>query len=73
MILARFLGLRVAAISTITGMATGMRDAQISHAQTKAMVPLGAAKLEQVLRHYLRGMPYISAAFDNAPQHAQAL
>ena len=54
-------------------MATGMRDAQISHAQTKAMVPLGAAKLEQVLRHYLRGMPYISAAFDNAPQHAQAL
>ena len=55
-ILARFLGLRVAAISTITNMAAGMSDEQISHEHTKAMAPLGAAKLEKVLRHYLRGM-----------------
>ena len=54
-ILARFLGLRVAAISTITNMAAGLSDEQISHAHTKAMAPLGAAKLERVLRHYLRG------------------
>ena len=53
-ILARFLGLRVAAISTITNMAAGMSDEQISHEHTKAMAPLGAAKLEQVLRHFLR-------------------
>ncbi|MDO8983050.1 purine-nucleoside phosphorylase [Cypionkella sp.] len=53
-ILARFLGLRVAAISAITNMAAGMSDEQISHAHTKAMAPLGAAKLEQVLRHFLR-------------------
>ena len=53
-ILARFLGLRVAAISTVTNMAAGMSDEQISHEHTKAMAPLGAAKLEQVLRHFLR-------------------
>ena len=53
-ILARFLGLRVAAISSITNMAAGLSDEQISHAHTKAMAPLGAAKLEQVLRHFLR-------------------
>jgi purine-nucleoside phosphorylase len=53
-ILARFLGLRVAAISTITNMAAGMSSENISHEHTKAMAPLGAAKLEQVLRHFLR-------------------
>lgn len=55
-ILARFLGLRVAAISTVTNMAAGLSDEQISHEHTKAMAPLGAAKLEKVLRHYLRGL-----------------
>lgn len=53
-ILARFLGLRVAAISTITNMAAGLSDEKISHEHTKAMAPLGAAKLERILRHYLR-------------------
>ena len=52
-ILARFLGLRVAAISTITNMAAGMSDEHISHEHTKAMAPLGAAKLEKLLRHFL--------------------
>ena len=55
-ILARFLGLQVAAISTITNMAAGMSDEKISHEHTKAMAPLGAAKLERILRHYLRGL-----------------
>jgi purine-nucleoside phosphorylase len=55
-ILARFLGLRVAAISTITNKAAGLSDEQISHDHTKAMAPLGAAKLEQVLRHFLRNL-----------------
>lgn len=53
-ILARFLGLRAAAISTITNMAAGMSDEQISHSHTKEMAPLGAAKLERVLRAFLR-------------------
>ncbi len=55
-ILARFLGLKAAAISTITNMAAGMSDEAISHAHTKAMAPIGAAKLEKVLRGYLHGM-----------------
>jgi len=55
-ILARFLDLKVAAISTITNMAAGMSDEQISHEHTKAMAPLGAAKLERILRTYLRGL-----------------
>ncbi len=53
-ILARFLGLRVAAVSVITNMAAGMSDEAISHEHTKAMAPVGAAKLERVLRRYLR-------------------
>jgi len=53
-ILARFLGLRTAAISTITNMAAGLSDENISHEHTKAMAPIGAAKLETVLRRYLR-------------------
>jgi purine-nucleoside phosphorylase len=55
-ILARFLGLRVAAISTMTNMAAGLSDEQISHEHTKAMAPLGAAKLERVLRRMLRDL-----------------
>jgi purine-nucleoside phosphorylase len=53
-ILARFLGLKAAAISTITNMAAGMSNESISHEHTKAMAPIGAAKLEKVLRGYLR-------------------
>jgi purine-nucleoside phosphorylase len=53
-ILARFLGLRVAALSTITNKAAGLSDEQISHEHTKAMAPLGAAKLERILRRFLR-------------------
>ncbi|WP_149589209.1 purine-nucleoside phosphorylase [Tabrizicola flagellatus] len=53
-ILARFLGLRVAAISTVTNMAAGLSDEKISHEHTKAMAPLGAAKLERILREFLR-------------------
>ena len=55
-ILARFLGLNAAAISTITNMATGMSDEAISHDHTKAMAPIGAAKLDKVLRRYLRDL-----------------
>ena len=55
-ILGRFLGLRCAAISAITNMAAGMSDENIGHSHTKAMAPLGAAKLEKVLR---AALPYI--------------
>ena len=55
-ILARFLGLKAAAISVITNMAAGMSAENISHEHTKAMAPIGAAKLEKVLRRYLRDL-----------------
>lgn len=57
-ILGRFLGLRCAAISTITNMAAGLSDEAISHEHTKTMAPLGATKLERILRQALRsGLP----------------
>ena len=56
-ILARFLGLRVAAISAVTNMAAGLSAESISHEHTKAMAPLGAAKLERVLRRFLLELP----------------
>lgn len=56
-ILARFLGMKAAAISTITNMAAGMSDEKISHEHTKSMAPLGAAKLERILRAFLRACP----------------
>lgn len=55
-ILARFLGMKVAAVSVITNMAAGMSAEQISHEHTKAMAPVGAAKLERILRRYLRNL-----------------
>ena len=53
-ILARFLGLRVAAVSVVTNMAAGLSEEAIGHEHTKAMAPLGAALLERVLRRFLR-------------------
>lgn len=52
-ILARFMGIRCAAISVITNMGAGLSDESISHDHTKEMAPLGAAKLEKILRRFL--------------------
>ena len=61
-ILARFFGRKVAAVSVLTNMAAGLSDEQISHEHTKAMAPLGAAKLERVLRSFLRDLAAKSPA-----------
>ncbi|PZO68168.1 MAG: purine-nucleoside phosphorylase [Paracoccus denitrificans] len=53
-ILSRFLGIRCAAVSVITNMGAGLSSEAISHDHTKAMAPLGAAKLERILRRFLR-------------------
>lgn len=53
-ILARFLGLACAGVSVITNMGAGLSDEAISHEHTKSMAPIGAAKLEAVLRRALR-------------------
>ena len=53
-ILGRFFGLRCAAVSSITNFAAGMTGAELSHDETKRLAPVGAAKLERVIRRYLR-------------------
>lgn len=52
-ILGRFFGLRCAAVSVITNMAAGMSHEEISHEHTKASAPIGAARLERILRRAL--------------------
>lgn len=50
-ILARFLGLRVAACSVVTNLAAGMTGAELSHDETKEMAPLGGKRLAAILTH----------------------
>ncbi|MEW9836207.1 purine-nucleoside phosphorylase [Mesorhizobium marinum] len=50
-ILARFLGLRVAACSVVTNLAAGMTAGELSHQETKDMAPIGGARLSAILRH----------------------
>ncbi|WP_181704660.1 purine-nucleoside phosphorylase [Chthonobacter rhizosphaerae] len=58
-ILARFFGLRVAAVSTITNYAAGMTDVELSHEDVKEVGPMGAAKL-------MRLLPRVIAAYGSA-------
>lgn len=48
-ILARYFGLRVAAVSTITNFAAGMTADELSHEETKENGPKGAEKLKRLL------------------------
>lgn len=52
-ILARFFGLKVGAISAITNMGEGLSDERLSHEHTKANAVAGAEKLERLIRRYL--------------------
>ncbi len=52
-ILCRFLGLRVAALSIITNLAAGMTGAELSHEETKHVAPQGGAKLAKIIAAYL--------------------
>jgi purine-nucleoside phosphorylase len=57
-ILARFLGIRVAACSVITNLAAGMTGGELSHQETKDIAPIGGARLSTILRHMLgAGLP----------------
>jgi purine-nucleoside phosphorylase len=53
-ILARFLGLRVAACSVVTNLAAGMTGAELSHQETKDMAPVGGARLATILQRLFR-------------------
>ena len=52
-VLARFLGLRVAALSVITNLAAGMTGAELSHQETKDVAPRGGEKLARIIAAYL--------------------
>tara|TARA_R110002110_G_scaffold54129_18_gene155624 strand:+ start:8966 stop:9751 length:786 start_codon:yes stop_codon:yes gene_type:complete len=52
-IIARFLGLRVAAISNITNMAAGMSDEVLSHSHTMEQAKSGGEKLTRILSRWL--------------------
>jgi len=54
-ILARFLGMRVAAASVITNLAAGMTGGELSHQETKDMAPTGGARLAEILMRMLSG------------------
>lgn len=57
-ILARFLGLRIAACSVITNLAAGMTAGELSHQETKDMAPVGGARLEKILHQFFEdGVP----------------
>ncbi|MDS1137094.1 purine-nucleoside phosphorylase [Nitratireductor indicus] len=48
-IIARYLGLRVAACSVITNLGAGMSAGELSHQETKDMAPVGGEKLSRIL------------------------
>lgn len=52
-ILARFLGLRVAACSVITNLAAGMTGQELSHEETKEVAPQGGRRLAAILKAML--------------------
>ena len=54
-ILARHLGLKVAAVSMITNLAAGIEGASPSHNETKEVANLGAADFQRLIRAFLKG------------------
>ncbi|CCM73955.1 purine-nucleoside phosphorylase [Rhizobium mesoamericanum] len=54
-IIARMLGLRVAAASVITNYGAGMTGGELSHEETKNMAPLGGARLAAILKEMIAG------------------
>ena len=54
-ILARFLGMEVAALSVITNFAAGMTGGELSHDETKEMAPKGGEKMVRLLSAVLEG------------------
>ena len=53
-ILARFLGLKVAAVSVVTNLGAGMTGAQLSHAETKSEAAAAQEKFRALVRGFVR-------------------
>ncbi|MDH2312729.1 purine-nucleoside phosphorylase [Methylobacterium brachiatum] len=56
-ILARFLGLPVSAVSVVTNLAAGIAGGAPHHAETKAVAARAAADLGRLLRAFVAGLP----------------
>jgi purine-nucleoside phosphorylase len=57
-IIARFMGLRVAACSIVTNLAAGMAAGELSHDETKDMAPVGGEKMARILKQlFEEGLP----------------
>ncbi|RDJ17020.1 purine-nucleoside phosphorylase [Rhizobium grahamii] len=54
-IIARMLGLRVAAASVITNYGAGMTGGELSHEETKDMAPIGGSRLAAILKEMIAG------------------
>ncbi|OJU01643.1 MAG: purine-nucleoside phosphorylase [Rhizobium sp. 63-7] len=54
-IIARFLGLKVAAASVITNYGAGMTGGELSHTETKDMAPIGGRQLAAILAEMITG------------------
>ena len=52
-ILARFLGMDVAAFSVVTNFAAGMTGAELSHTETKEVAPMGGQRLARIIKRGL--------------------
>lgn len=52
-ILARWLGLKVAGFSAITNLAAGMTGEGLSHEETMAQGPIGAGKIKRIIRRFM--------------------
>lgn len=61
-ILARFLGLEVAAVSVITNLAAGMAEGVLSHAQTKAEAARAQTRFRALIRRFAAGLAGRTAA-----------
>jgi purine-nucleoside phosphorylase len=57
-ILARHMGLKIAALSIITNYGAGLDDKPLSHAQTMEKAALGAQDLKKLLIAFLEGQPH---------------
>jgi purine-nucleoside phosphorylase len=57
-ILARFYGLKVAALSVVTNAAAGMDNSSPSHSDTKKATADAAPHLITLIRHFLKELPY---------------
>jgi purine-nucleoside phosphorylase len=55
-ILARFFGLRVAAISTVTNLAAGIQGASPSHEETRDVAGAASVGLRRIIRNFIAGL-----------------